>query len=79
MDADMNNYQNAEDAVNGRYSSYERELAIAALQAVPERCVVSVGELAHRIGVDKLLLIRWFREDVAFARVIESKIARSLV
>jgi hypothetical protein len=75
---DMGKYSSANGAPSDRHSSYERERAIAALGAIPDRCVVSVGELAGRIGVDKLVLIRWFREDVAFARVIEAKIAPSL-
>jgi hypothetical protein len=69
----MNKYAKAGDPMQARHAQPERELALAAVQAIPERGVVSVGELAHRIGVDKLVLIRWFREDVSFARVIESK------
>ncbi len=50
--------------------------AVLALQQLPDRCAASVGELADRIGADKLLLIQWSRTDVECARLIASKVAR---
>jgi hypothetical protein len=46
----------------------------AALRALPDGCARSVGELADRIGIDKLVLIHWTRVDVRFALLAASKV-----
>jgi hypothetical protein len=69
----MIKHLNADDVLGNRVPS-ERESAVKALRTLPEHCFASVSDLARRIGIDKLVLIRWSREDVAFARVVESKI-----
>jgi hypothetical protein len=51
-------------------------LAKAALTTLPDRCAGDLGELATRIGADKLALISWVRTDVSFARLIESKVTK---
>jgi hypothetical protein len=48
--------------------------AFLALNNLPDRCAVSVGELAGQIGADKLDLIKWARADIGFARLIASKV-----
>lgn len=53
------------------------QLALLALQGVPEHCAQDVGELAGRIGADKLQLIKWIRADVDFARLIASKMLKT--
>jgi hypothetical protein len=45
------------------------------LNKLPDQCVHDVGELAKRIGVDKLELITWARADIGLARLIASKVA----
>jgi len=52
------------------------QVAVLALNHLPDRCALDVGELAKRIGADKLELIRWGRADIQFARLIASKIAK---
>jgi hypothetical protein len=46
-----------------------------AVNNLPNRCALDVAALADRIGADKLELIRWMRADVAFARLIASKVS----
>jgi hypothetical protein len=45
-----------------------------ALNRLPDHCAQDVGELARRIGVDKLDLIMWARADIEFARLIATKV-----
>jgi hypothetical protein len=52
------------------------QLALSALNRLPDRCAVDVGELAERIGADKLELITWVRADIKFARLIASKVSQ---
>jgi hypothetical protein len=47
---------------------------LSAVDGLPDHCALDVGALAHRIGADKLDLIRWAREDIGFARLIASKV-----
>jgi len=61
------------EAKRGEIAPATYQLALLALQRVPEHCVQDVGELARRIGADKLQLITWIRADVQFARLIASK------
>jgi hypothetical protein len=42
---------------------------------LPNRCAIDVAALADRIGADKLELIRWMRADIAFARLVASKVS----
>lgn len=53
---------------------YERERIIAALHALPDRCVISVEDLARRLGAEKLALIAWVRSDLQLARLAHSKV-----
>ena len=62
-----------EDVENS--SSRGRQLALLALRALPDRCARDMGELARRIGVDKLELINWGRTDIQLARLLASKVA----
>lgn len=48
--------------------------ALSALNSLPDRCATDLGEVADRIGTDKLELIRWMRTDIKFARLIASKV-----
>jgi hypothetical protein len=50
-------------------------LLFGAVNSLPDRCVIDVGALADRIGADKFELIRWMRTDIAFARLIASKVS----
>lgn len=52
------------------------QLALSALNRLPDHCVEDVGELADRIGADKLELITWVRADIKFARLIASKVSK---
>lgn len=61
------------DAETSAVRSYRS--ALSALEGLPDHCALDVGELAHRIGADKLELIQWVRADIRFARLIASKIA----
>ena len=54
----------------------EYELALSALSRLPDHCAEDLGALANRIGADKLALISWVRMDLAFARLIESKVTK---
>lgn len=54
----------------------EYQQAVLALSRLPDHCAVDAGELARRIGVDKLELIQWVRADVTFARLIASKMTK---
>jgi hypothetical protein len=56
-------------------STRNYELALLALDALPNHCARDVGELASRIGADKLELISWGRADIKFARLLASKVA----
>jgi hypothetical protein len=51
-----------------------RRNAFLALHNLPDRCVLDLGELADRIGADKLDLIMWARADIGFARLMASKV-----
>lgn len=46
----------------------------AAVRDLPDGCACTVGELADRIGVDKLALLRWTRTDMRFALLAASKV-----
>lgn len=50
-------------------------VAVLALRKLPDRCATNVGELAERIGADKLDLLQWVRADMEFARLIALKLA----
>jgi len=50
-------------------------LMFVAVNSLPDRCAIDVSALADRIGADKLELIKWMRADIAFARVIASKVS----
>jgi len=52
------------------------QLALSVLNGLPDHCATDMGELAHRIGVDKLELIAWIRSDIKFARLIASKVTK---
>ena len=52
------------------------QLALSALNGLPDHCVTNMSELADRIGVDKLELITWIRADIRFARLIASKVTK---
>lgn len=45
-----------------------------ALIELPDHCASDVGELAERLGVDKLDLIMWARADIELARLIAAKV-----
>ena len=62
-----------EDAGKSAARSYR--LALSAVQNLPDRCALNVGELADQIGADKLDLLNWVRADLEFARLIASKVA----
>lgn len=47
---------------------------LSALNSLPDHCAMDVGEVAIRIGTDKLELIQWMRTDIEFARLIASKV-----
>lgn len=49
-------------------------LALLALNSLPDHCAMDLGEVAERIGADKLELITWIRSDIEFARLIASKV-----
>jgi hypothetical protein len=50
------------------------QLVLLALRALPDRSVRDLGELAHRIGADKLELLSWGRADIEFARMLAAKV-----
>jgi hypothetical protein len=52
-----------------------RQLALLALNALPDHCARDMSELARRIGVDKVELINWGRADIRLARLLASKVA----
>ena len=54
----------------------ERELVMSALHGLPNHCAVDVDDLARRVGIDKLELIRWFRADLHVARLATSKVSK---
>jgi hypothetical protein len=60
--------------MNAIMENPEYRVAVLALKGLPDRCALDVGELARRIGADKLELIRWGREDIEFARLVASKV-----
>jgi hypothetical protein len=60
----------------GRSDERAYQLALAALNRLPDRCALDVSDLANRIGADKLELIRWVRADIKFARLIGSKVSK---
>lgn len=45
-----------------------------AVRDLPDGCACTVAELADRIGIDKLALIRWTRTDVRRALLAASKV-----
>lgn len=45
----------------------------AAVRACPDKCAPTVGDLAERIGIDKLVLITWARSDRRCALLIAAK------
>ena len=49
-------------------------MARVALKKLPDQCAHDLGELARRIGVDKLDLIMWARADIELARLIATKV-----
>jgi hypothetical protein len=52
------------------------QIVLSALRRLPDHCAGDVGELAERIGADKLELITWVRADIEFARLIASKVGK---
>ncbi len=52
------------------------QVALSALNRLPDHCATDMSELADRIGVDKLELITWGRSDIKFARLIASKVTK---
>jgi len=56
--------------------NHDYRVAVLALSDLPDHCALDLGELAKRIGADKLELIRWGRADIELARLIESKVAK---
>ena len=56
-------------------SARNHRFALSILLNLPDHCAPDVGELAKRIGADKLELITWARADLELARVIASKVA----
>ncbi len=46
----------------------------AAVRDLPDGCACTVAELAERLGIDKLVLIRWMRANVRFALLAASKV-----
>lgn len=61
-----------EDSGNAARHSYS--LALLALRSLPDRCALDLGEVARRIGADKLELIQWMRADIKLARMLEAKL-----
>lgn len=55
-------------------SAHEYQRALFALNALPNHCAMNVGDLARRIGMDKLELITWARADLELARLIAWKL-----
>lgn len=62
------------DAGSDRSAKRSYRLALLALNSLPDRCALDLGEVAHRIGADKLELIAWMRSDIELARLIASKV-----
>lgn len=62
-----------ESAGTSAGSSYR--LALVALNSLPDRCAMDLGEVARRIGADKLELIGWMRADIKLAHLIASKVS----
>jgi hypothetical protein len=63
-----------EDDVETVERDYWRVLRL--LRSLPDQCALDVGDLADQVGADKLELIQWVRADIAFARLIESKVTK---
>jgi hypothetical protein len=63
-----------EDEVETVEHDYWRVLRL--LRSLPDQCALDLGDLAEQIGADKLELIHWVRADIAFARLIESKVTK---
>lgn len=57
-------------------ATLDYQLTLSALNRLPDRCALDVGELAERIGADKLELITWVRADIKFARLIAAKVGQ---
>jgi hypothetical protein len=55
-------------------SAHDYQRALFALKALPDHCALDVGDLARRIGMDKLELITWARADLKLARLIAWKL-----
>lgn len=58
----------------GPASELARGAIEAAVRDCPDRCAQTIGELADRIGIDKLTLIGWARADLQFALLVASKV-----
>lgn len=63
-----------DDDIETAEHDYWRVLRL--LRGLPDQCALDVGDLADQIGADKLELIQWVRADIAFARLIESKVTK---
>jgi hypothetical protein len=57
-------------------ATLDYQLALSAVRRLPDHCATDVGEVASRIGADKLALISWVRTDLGFARLIDSKVTK---
>jgi hypothetical protein len=61
-----------QDSIGAARHSYH--LALSALRSLPDGCALDLGEVAKRIGADKLELIQWMRADIKLARLLEAKL-----
>ena len=52
----------------------DKRIVLLALRSLPDRCALDVGELAKRIGADKVELVLLTRADIEFARLVASKV-----
>ena len=52
----------------------ELEYALQALRELPDGCAADLGDLARRVGSEKLALIAWSRANLEFARLLASKV-----
>jgi len=48
----------------------------ATVEELARSLRLDVGDLADQVGADKLELIQWVRADIAFARLIDSKVTK---
>jgi hypothetical protein len=63
-----------DDDVETSEHDYWRVLRL--LRNLPDQSALDVGDLAEQLDADKLELIQWARADIAFARLIESKVTK---